>query len=73
MVFVVLLALAAAPPELALLSKPVDGTTLSVRWQRVDAERPAEPFTTLEVHADETFHGVALANGAVAVVRVPSP
>ncbi|MCU0702196.1 MAG: hypothetical protein MUC96_37340 [Myxococcaceae bacterium] len=73
MVSVVLLALAAAPPELALLSKPVDGTTLSVRWQPTEAETPSEPFARLEVHPDETFHGVALANGAVALVRVPGP
>jgi hypothetical protein len=68
-----LLALAASPVELALLSKSVDGSTLEVRWQPLDATSPAEPFARLDAHPDETFRGAVLKGGAVAVVRVRAP
>jgi hypothetical protein len=73
MLSAVLLVLVAAPPELALLSKPADGTTIEARWQSLEATSPAEPFARLEAHPDETFRGAALPSGAVAVVRVPGP
>jgi hypothetical protein len=68
-----LLALAAAPAELALLSAPVDGASVEVRWQPLDATSPTEPFARLETDVDETFRGAALQGSAVAVVHVPGP
>lgn len=72
MVSLVLSALvAAAPLEVAVLSKDVPSSTLAVRWQPVTATALAEPFTQLAVQADETFHAVVLPNSKrVAIVRV---
>lgn len=72
MVSLVLSALvAAAPLEVAVLSKDVPSSTLQVRWQPVTATSLAEPFTQLEVQADETFRAVVLpGTKRVAIVRV---
>jgi hypothetical protein len=70
MLLVAAVLLAASPTDLALLSKPVDGSTLEVRWQPLDQAVPSEPFARLEAAVDETFHGAVLPGGAVAVVHV---
>ncbi len=72
--FVLVTCLAAAPLELAVVSKDVASSTLDVRWQSLEAgSQLAEPFARLQVQADETFHAVALPGSTtIAVVRVPS-
>lgn len=72
--FVLVTCLAAAPVELAVLSKDVASSTLDVRWQSIEAGSPlAEPFARLQVQPDETFRGVALPGSrSVALVRVPA-
>ncbi|MBL8919849.1 MAG: hypothetical protein JNJ54_13355 [Myxococcaceae bacterium] len=74
MVFALLpLALAAAPLDVALLSKDAASSTLEVRWQPLTSPTLAEPFAALPVHPDETFRGVVLpGTRTVAVVRVPA-
>lgn len=67
------LLLAAAPVELAVLSKDVASSSLELRWQPLGAPRVVEPFARLEALPDETFRGVALPGSrAVAVVRTPA-
>lgn len=69
---VLALILAAAPLEIALISRPPGAATLEVRWQPLGAD-PATPFATLEAAPDESFHGAAVpGRREVAVVHVPA-
>lgn len=62
---------AAAPLEVAVLSKDVPSSTLQVRWQPIAATSLTEPFTQLEVQPDETFRAVVMpGTKRLAVVRV---
>ncbi|MDP1915433.1 MAG: hypothetical protein Q8L14_04245 [Myxococcales bacterium] len=72
--FALVTCLAAAPLELAVVSKDVASSTLEVRWQSMEAGSPlAEPFARLQVQPDETFRAVALPGSrSLAIVRVPS-
>lgn len=72
--FALVTCLAAAPLELAVVSKDVASSTLEVRWQSMEAGSPlAEPFARLQVQPDETFRAIALPGSrSVAVVRVPA-
>lgn len=72
MVSLVLSALvAAAPLEVAVLSKDVSSSTLQLRWQPLASPALAEPFAQLEVQPDETFRAVVIpGTKRVAIVRV---
>lgn len=68
---VLALILAAAPLEVALISRPPSATALEIRWQPLSRSASA-PLAVLEAVPDETFHGAVVpGRPEIAVVHVP--